>query len=160
MSYEMFNEKLQHITFILELGQSTETDTIPLDHDKEDTREVSAHHADFNGGQHLHWSCFTMVTVVITWNNQTEVSGRAVWGFFVDQTSVSAWHRCLLVFWLSGNRLSHSIALSQGQLQQQGQIHRCLWKFRSYLMGETGGWSRQTFHKLSKQSWHTFVTNL
>lgn len=53
MSYEMSNEKLQHITLILELGQSTETDTIPLHHDEEDTREVSAYQADFTGGPTL-----------------------------------------------------------------------------------------------------------
>lgn len=53
MSYEMFNEKLQHVTFILELGQSTKTDTIPLHHDKEGTGEASAYQADFNGGPTL-----------------------------------------------------------------------------------------------------------
>lgn len=49
MSYGMFNEKLQHITFILELGQSMEADTLPLHHDdKKDTGEASAYQADFN----------------------------------------------------------------------------------------------------------------
>lgn len=53
MSYEMFNEKLQHITFILEVGQSTKTDIIPLHHGKEGIGEASGHQANFNGGPTL-----------------------------------------------------------------------------------------------------------
>lgn len=157
MSYEMSNEKLQHITFILELGQSTETDTIPLHHERKTPGKFLLTQLTLLQAQYLHWRCFT-ATFIIVWSTITEWESSM--GFFVDQASVTAWHRCLVVFWLSGNRLSHSIALSQGQLQHQGQIHRCLWKLRSYLMGETEGQSRQTFHKLSKQPWHTFVTNL
>lgn len=150
MSYGMFNEKLQHVTFILELGQSMETEPLPVHHDKEDTGEASGYQADFN---------FT-ITFVTVWSNQTEGSGRAVKGFFCGPSfSISMTQMCLSFLTLR-KQLSHSIALSQGQLPQQGQIHRCLWKFRSYLMGETGGHSRQRFHKLSKQSWQMFVTNL
>lgn len=53
MSYATFNEKLQHITFILELCQSMDSDTIPLHHDKEDTGKASVYPADFSGGPTL-----------------------------------------------------------------------------------------------------------
>lgn len=97
MSYAIFNEKLQHITFILELGQRMETDTIPLHHDKEDTRKPSASQADFNGGLalalrlfHSHLcNCMEQPDRREWWSNQTEGSGRATRGLFVDQASVS-----------------------------------------------------------------------